>query len=58
MQYSAVLFLLAGLIAVGLELAGVVAVPRQIAWSIFLAGAVLLAIQVVRLGVGRIVRVR
>jgi uncharacterized membrane protein YtjA (UPF0391 family) len=43
----ALLFLLAGLIAVALGLAGIVAVPRQIAWTIFLAGVALLAIQLV-----------
>ena len=58
MLYSALLFLLVGLIAVGLGLAGVVAVPAQISWTIFLIGAALLAIQVVMLAVGRTVRVR
>ena len=58
MLYSALLFLLVGLIAVGLGLAGVVAIPRQIAWTIFLIGAALLAIQAIMLAVGRTVRVR
>lgn len=54
----ALLFLLAGLIAVGLGLAGVVAVPIQISWAIFLIGAALLAIQLVMLATVRTVRVR
>ena len=58
MRYSALLFLLVGLIAVGLGLAGVVAVPRQIAWTIFLIGATLLAIQAIMLAMRRTVRVR
>lgn len=58
MLYSALLFLLVGLIAVSLGLAGVVAVPRQISWAIFLVGAALLAVQVVVLAVGRTLRVR
>ena len=58
MLYSALLFLLVGLIAVGLGLAGVVAVPAQISWTIFLIGAALLAIQLVMLATARTVRVR
>jgi len=58
MLNSALLFLLVGLIAVGLGLAGVVAVPTQISWTIFLIGAALLVIQLVMLAVGRTVRVR
>ncbi len=58
MLYSALLFLLAGLIAVSPGLAGVVAVPAQISWTIFLIGAALLAIQMVMLATVRPVRVR
>lgn len=58
MLYSALSFLLVGLIAVGLGLAGVVAVPARISWAIFLIGAALLAIQVVMLATVRTVRVR
>lgn len=57
MLYSALLFLLVGLIAVGLGLAGVVAVPTQIAWTIFLIGVALLVIQLVTLVTGRTTRV-
>ena len=58
MLYSALVFLLVGLLAVGLGVAGVVAIPRQIAWTIFLIGAALLVIQAITLAVGRTVRVR
>jgi uncharacterized membrane protein YtjA (UPF0391 family) len=54
----ALLFLLAGLITVGLGLVGVVAIPMQISWTIFLIGAALLAIQLVMLATVRTVRVR
>lgn len=58
MLYSALVLLLVGLIAVGLGVAGVVAIPPQISWAIFLVGAALLAIQVVMLATVRTVRVR
>lgn len=58
MLYSALVFLLVGLLAVGLGVAGVVAIPTQISWAIFLVGAALLAIQVVMLATVRTVRVR
>ena len=58
MLNSALLFLLAGLAAVGLRLAGVVAVPAQISWTIFLIGAALLVIQMVMLATVRPVRAR
>ena len=54
----ALLFLLAGLIAVGLGFAGVTVVPAQISWTIFLVGAALLVIQMVMLATVRTVRVR
>ena len=58
MLYYALVFLVLGLISVGLGLAGIVAVPAQISWTIFLAGAALLTIQVVMLATVRTGRVR
>ena len=58
MLYSALVFLLVGLIAVGLGVAGVTVVSAQVSWTIFLIGAALLAIQLVMLAMGRTVRVR
>ena len=58
MLYSALVFLLAGLIAVGLRLTGVVVVPTQISLVIFLIGVTLLVIQVVMLATIRPARVR
>ncbi len=58
MLYSVLVFLLVGLIAVGLGLAGVTVVSAQISWTIFLIGAALLAIQLVMLATVRTVRVR
>lgn len=58
MLYSALVFLLMGLIAVGLGLAGVASVSTQVSWTIFLIGAALLVIQMVMLATVRPVRVR
>ena len=57
MLYSALVFLLVGLIALGLRLAGVAAIPTQISWTLFLIGAALLVIQLVTLVTRRPVRV-
>lgn len=58
MLYSALVFLLVGLLAVGLGVAEVVPVPPQISWTIFLIGATLLVIQMVMLAMVRPARVR
>ncbi len=58
MLYAALVFLLVGLIAVGLGLVGVAAVPSQLSWTIFLIGAALLAVQMFMLASVRTVRVR
>jgi len=54
MLYSAVLFLVVGVIAGVLHLAGVAAVAVQISWVLFLIGVALVAIHVIW---GRTVRV-
>lgn len=48
MLYYAVAFLLVGLIAGTLGLAGMAAAASQIAWILFLIGIVLLAIHLIR----------
>ena len=58
MLYPALVFLLVGLLAVGLGLAGVTVVSAQISWTIFLVGAALLAAQLVMLATVRTVRAR
>jgi uncharacterized membrane protein YtjA (UPF0391 family) len=58
MLYAALVFLLVGLIAVGLGLAGVAVVSAQISWAIFLIGAALLGGHLVMLATVRTVRVR
>jgi uncharacterized membrane protein YtjA (UPF0391 family) len=57
MLFYALVFLLVGLIALGVGLAGVAAVPRQISWTLFLIGVALLVTQLVTLGKGRPARV-
>jgi len=47
MLYSALVFLLVGLIAVALGLAGVAVIPTQVSWTVFLIGVALLATQLV-----------
>jgi uncharacterized membrane protein YtjA (UPF0391 family) len=47
MLYYALLFLVVGVIAGGLHLAGVAAVAVQISWVLFLIGIVLVAIHVI-----------
>jgi len=47
MLYSALVFLLVGLIAVALGLAGVAVIPSQVSWTVFLIGVALLATQLV-----------
>jgi uncharacterized membrane protein YtjA (UPF0391 family) len=54
MLYYALLFLVVGVIAGGLHLAGVAAVAVQISWVLFLIGIVLVAIHVI---MGRSARV-
>jgi uncharacterized membrane protein YtjA (UPF0391 family) len=54
MLYSALVFLLVGLITVGQGLAGVAVIPRQVSWTVFLIGVALLVIQLV---MGRTTRV-
>jgi len=54
MLYSALVFLLVGLIAVALGLAGVAVIPTQVSWTVFLIGVALLVTQLVT---GRITRV-
>lgn len=54
MLYYALVFLVVGLIAGALNLAGVSAVAVQISWILFLIGVVLVAIHLVT---GRAVRV-
>jgi uncharacterized membrane protein YtjA (UPF0391 family) len=44
MLYFALLFLVVGLIAGGLNLAGVAAIAVQISWILFIIGVVLVAI--------------
>ena len=58
MLYSALVFLLMGVIAVALGLTGVVVVPPQVSWAVFLIGVALLVIQVVMLAAIRPARVR
>ncbi len=48
MLYYALIFLLVGLIAGGLHLAGVSAVAVQISWVLFLIGIVLAVIHLIR----------
>ena len=47
MLYSALVFLLVGLIAVALGLAGVAVIPSQVSWTVFLIGVALLVTQLV-----------
>ena len=47
MLYYALMFLVVGLIAGALNLAGVAAVAAQISWILFLIGIVLVAIHVI-----------
>lgn len=47
MLYYALLFLVVGLIAGALGLAGIAAVAGQIAWVLFLLGAVLIVLHLV-----------
>ena len=47
MLYYALMFLIVGLIAGALNLAGVAAVATQISWILFLIGVVLLVMHVV-----------
>jgi uncharacterized membrane protein YtjA (UPF0391 family) len=47
MLYSALVFLLVGLIAVALGLAGVAVIPTQVSWTVFLSGVALLVTQLV-----------
>jgi len=54
MLYSALVFLLVGLIAVALALAGVAVIPTQVSWTVFLIGVALLVTQLVT---GRTTRV-
>ena len=54
MLYFALMFLVVGLIAGALNLAGVAAIAVQISWILFLIGIVLVAIHVVT---GRAARV-
>jgi uncharacterized membrane protein YtjA (UPF0391 family) len=54
MLYYALMFLVVGLIAGALNLAGVAAIATQISWVLFLIGIVLLVIHLVT---GRTVRV-
>lgn len=48
MFYSALVFLIVGLIAAALGVYGVAALTAQIAWLLFLVGVVLLLLHVVR----------
>ncbi|MGH2405554.1 MAG: DUF1328 domain-containing protein [bacterium] len=48
MLYYALAFLIVGMIAGALGLAGIAAVASQIAWILFLVGIVLLAIHLIR----------
>ena len=48
MLYYALVFLIIGLIAGVLGLAGIVGIALQIAWILFLIGAILLVVQLVR----------
>lgn len=48
MLYYALMFLIVGLIAGALGLAGVAAVASQIAWVLFLIGIIFVAVHVVR----------
>jgi uncharacterized membrane protein YtjA (UPF0391 family) len=48
MLYYAVAFLIVGLVAGALGLAGIAAEASQIAWILFLIGIVLLAIHLIR----------
>ncbi len=54
MIYYALIFLLVGLVAGALGLAGVAALAGQISWLLFLIGIVLLLIHVVRGGHPRV----
>ena len=47
MLYSALVYLLVGLIAVALGLAGVAVIPTQVSWTLFLIGVALLVTQLV-----------
>jgi uncharacterized membrane protein YtjA (UPF0391 family) len=58
MLYSTLVFLLVGLIAVGLGLAGVAVIPRQVSWTIFLIGVALLVFQLVTGRTTRVARIR
>ena len=54
MLYSALMFLLLGLVAAALGLSGIAAVATQISWVLFVVGIVLLIIHVAK---GRTARV-
>ena len=54
MLYYALVFLVVGLVAGALNLAGVSAVAAQISWTLFLIGVILVAIHLVT---GRAVKV-
>ena len=54
MLYYALVFLVVGLIAGALGLAGVAAVAGQIAWILFLVGIVLLVVHMARGGGRRV----
>jgi uncharacterized membrane protein YtjA (UPF0391 family) len=47
MLYSALMFLLLGVVAAALGLSGIAAVATQISWILFVVGVVLLIIHVV-----------
>ena len=47
MLYSALVFLLVGLIGVGQGVAGVAVIPPQVSWTVFLIGVALLVFQLV-----------
>ena len=56
MLYYALVFLVVGVIAGALNLAGVSAVAVQISWVLFLVGVVLVAIHVITGRSGRVAR--
>ena len=58
MLYSALVFLLVGLIAVALGLAGVAVIPTQVSWTVFLIGVALLVTQLVTGRTTRVARIR
>jgi len=50
MLYYALVFLVIGLVASALGLAGIAAVASQISWVLFLIGVVLIAVHLIRGG--------